>query len=108
MTKPDDLGPAGTALWDALTADAEFDSHEAILLGEACRVQDRLKDLDRVVRDEGVTIATPQGVRAHPALVEARQQGLELARLIASLRIPDDDGARPQSRGGARGTYRRA
>ncbi|OZD37461.1 hypothetical protein CH252_32965 [Rhodococcus sp. 06-1477-1B] len=84
-----------------------FDVHEVALLGEACRVQDRLSALDDIVRAEGVTVDTPHGVRAHPALVEARQQGTVLARLIASLRIPDEQGDRPQTRGGARGTYRR-
>ncbi|WP_275777917.1 hypothetical protein [Paenarthrobacter sp. Y-19] len=30
-------------------------------------------------------------MRAHPALVEARQQRVTLAKLVASLRIPMDD-----------------
>ena len=34
---------------------------------------------------------SPQGLRAHPALVEARQQRVTLAKLVASLRIPLDE-----------------
>jgi hypothetical protein len=48
---------------------------------------------------------------AHPAVVEARQQRLALARLLAALRLPagaEDDlaaGRRPQRRVGVRGFY---
>ena len=56
--------------------------------------------------DEGVTNVSPQGVRAHPALVEARQQRVTLAKLVASLRIPveEEEGASrtPQKRSGVR------
>ncbi|MFC5208610.1 hypothetical protein ACFPM0_18860 [Pseudonocardia sulfidoxydans] len=46
----------------------------------------------------------PDG-RVHPAVIEARQQRLTLARLVASLRVPDDGDVRPQRRGAARGFY---
>jgi hypothetical protein len=68
---------------------------------------DRLDDLDAVVRAEGVTVQTPQGVKAHPALVESRQQQITLTRLVASLRLPDEEDNTPQRRGGARGSYAR-
>jgi hypothetical protein len=111
METPADLGPRGVALWASLTETFDLAPQEAELLHEAARVADRLDALDAIVRDEGVTVTTPQGVKAHPALVEARQQGLTLSRLVAALRIPDaddeDDDApkRPQRRGGARGHY---
>jgi len=56
-------------------------------------------------------VASPQGVKAHPAAVEARQQRIALARILASLRLPSGDegdrkaGARPSRRVGVRGTY---
>jgi hypothetical protein len=103
---PEDLGPRGCALWTSVADVFELEEHERALLHEAARVADRLEALDAVVRDEGVTITTPQGVKAHPALVEARQQGVVLTRLVASLRLPDDDeDVRPQRRGGGRGAY---
>jgi len=61
--------------------------------------------LDAIVRREGVIVSSPQGEKAHPALVEARQQRVVLARLLASLRIPIDEEGRAQRRGGARGVY---
>ena len=63
---------------------------------------DRLEQLeDEIAAAETLT---PKG-KAHPALVEARQQQIVLARLIASLRIPDADDEQPQRRGAARGAY---
>ena len=102
---PADLGSAGRALWDEVAGTFDLETHEAALLLEACRVKDRLDALDTVVRAEGVTIESPQGVKAHPAIVEARQQQLVLSRLIASLRLPDENDSRPQRRGGGRGAY---
>ena len=65
-----------------------------------------LAELEKIIRAEGVTNVSPQGVRAHPALVEARQQRVTLAKLVASLRIPMDDaqsvGRLPQQRVGIR------
>ncbi|MCS5718595.1 terminase [Herbiconiux sp. CPCC 205763] len=109
MTTPEslDLGDSGSALWTALTELVDFDVHETSLLTEACRIKDRLDALDVIIRAEGVTVTSPQGVKAHPAVVEARNQQLTLARLLASLRIPDEDDVRPQRRGAARGSYSR-
>lgn len=102
---PDDLRDRGRAIWASVADDFDLNDHERALLHEAARVADRLDSLDEVVRREGVTISSPQGVKAHPALTEARQQGITFSRLIAALRIPDEDDARPQRRGGARGHY---
>lgn len=108
MTTSHTFGPSGAALWDELTDLVEFDVHELALLTEACRVRDRLDDLDAVIRDEGVTLVSPQGVKAHPALVESRAQEVVFTRLLASLRIPDEGATlRPQRRGSARGSYGR-
>lgn len=104
---PPGLGPRGRAFWRAVLADLELESHEIRLLEESCRTLDRLEALDAVIRRQG--LLTPDG-KAHPALVEARLQGVTLARLIASLRLPDEYRAeildRGQRRGSARGTYK--
>lgn len=104
-TVPQDLGPRGGALWASIAGEFDLAQHEQDLLHEAARVADRLDALDAVVRREGVTVQSPQGVKAHPALVEARAQEVVLTRLLASLRIPDDEGNVPQRRGGARTPY---
>lgn len=108
---PDGAGKAGAALWRDVLARYELEAHEELLLREAVRTVDALDRLEAVVRAEGEVIDSPQGQKAHPALVEARQQRITLARLTAALRLPagDEDGAgqdrRPQRRGAPRGVY---
>jgi len=103
---------AGRRLWSSVTDAYDLDEHERALLVEACRTADALTVLDAVVRAEGPLLDGPQGVRAHPALAEARQQRIVLARLLAALRLPaggEGDaqaGARPPRRAGAKGVYR--
>lgn len=103
---PAGLKPGGRKLWRSVTDEYELGEHELSILLEAARTVDALDGLQRIVREEGVTNASPQGVRAHPALVEARQQRVTLAKLIASLRIPLDEdenaGRTPQRRVGIR------
>jgi len=103
---PSGLKAGGKKLWKAVTEDFELGEHELSVLLEACRTVDALDALEKIVRSEGVTHSSPQGVRAHPALVEARQQRVTLAKLVASLRIPLDDdqeaGRHGQQRSGVR------
>jgi len=107
------LGASGQRLWDDLTFRFSLDEGETALLVQACRTVDSLDTLEAAVAADGVVIETPQGQRAHPALVEARQQRITLARLVSALRVPDDgaeddgEGARrPQRRTGVRQPYR--
>ncbi|MDV8148545.1 terminase [Arthrobacter sp. B10-11] len=104
---PSGLKAGGRKLWRSVTSDYELGEHELSILLEASRTVDALDELERIVREEGVTNVSPQGVRAHPALVEARQQRVTLAKLVASLRIPieEDEAAparTPQQRVGVR------
>ncbi|WP_222593352.1 hypothetical protein [Aeromicrobium flavum] len=73
---------------------------------------DRLDQLHTEAAAASATTVIDQVGResAHPAIVEARQTALAQARLVASLRLPEDDesdatGSRPQRRGGSRGFY---
>jgi len=94
-----------------VVVDFSLDEHEMVLLIEAVRTVDLLDQLDVAVRRDGVLLEGPSGTRAHPAAVEARQQRIALARLLAALRLPSGDAgdekvtARPQRRSGARGVY---
>jgi hypothetical protein len=108
---PAGAGKAGTALWRAVLTEYELEEHELLLLREAVRTVDVLDDLTaRVAADESV-VESPQGTKAHPALVEARQQRIALARLLAALRLPAGEESeaggdrRPQRRLGVRGVY---
>jgi len=108
MTKtknPAGLRASGRALWTAVLRDYELADHERTLLLQAARTADLLDDLENEVRKVGALVDSPQGRRANPAAVEARQQRLVLARLIVALRIPLDESAeRTQSRP-IRGVY---
>ncbi len=103
---PAGLKAGGRKLWRSVTDDYELGEHELVVLLEAARTVDALAELERIITDEGVLNVSPQGVRAHPALVEARQQRVTLAKLVASLRIPLEDeqsaGRLPQQRVGVR------
>jgi len=102
---PRNLAAAGRKLWDAATDEFDWADHELAVLEEACRTRDRIVQLDRAVSEEGLMLPSSQGSRVHPAVSEARQQRLTLARLLVSLGNPalTDEGA-SNSRG-ARGFY---
>lgn len=101
----------GRRLWASVMDDYDLDEHELALLREAVRTVDLLDLLDAEVREAGPIVASPQGPRANPAAVEARQQRITLARLLAALRLPSGESgdtqatARPQRRVGTRGVY---
>ena len=107
---PTGTGTAGRRLWQSVVSDFEMDEHELAVLTEATRTVDVLDELDAAVRAEGAIVAGPQGSRANPAVVEARQQRVVLARLLAALRMPvgeagdEPANARPRRRG-PRGVY---
>lgn len=99
---PQGLGPAGKRIYVSLIEEYELAQHELVILLAAARTADALEGLQVVVDEQGLM----QGDRVHPALVESRAQRLALARLLVSLRIPeeDDEGVRAQRRG-TRGFY---
>jgi hypothetical protein len=109
MTKnraPKGLGPAGRAVWRSIADRFDLEDHEAQVLGLAARAADRAEALRAVVDDLGLMTTTADGTpKLNPAVAELRQVELEVARHIASLRVPDSEtGARPIRRS-FRGTY---
>lgn len=66
----------------------------------ACLTADRVDRLEQLAAEVDPWVTTDKGALVtHPALVEVRQQANLLARLVASLRLPDPNtGKRPQSR----------
>ena len=108
---PNGLRAAGRRLWDSIAGEFDLDEHEVALLVETVRTVDLCDVLETRLQKDGPMIPTPQGLKAHPAAVELRQQRIALARLLAALRMPAGDdveqvqGRRPQRRTGVRGTY---
>ncbi len=102
---PRGTGPSGRRLWRSVLKDFALDEHELSLLRQAVRTADLCDDLQALVDTDGPIV---EG-RAHPGLVELRQQRILLARLVVALRVPmgeqeDDAPARTQYRG-TRGVY---
>ncbi|MGV0618174.1 terminase [Mycolicibacterium elephantis] len=105
---PRGLKASGRRLWRSTVAEFVLAQHELALLREACRTADALDILQAHVDDDGVLDESAQGRRAHPALVELRQQRAVFGRLLAQLGIPageesasdesDDDDAGPSRR----------
>ncbi|MGO1318006.1 MAG: terminase [Cellulomonadaceae bacterium] len=90
---PDGLKARGKRFWTACISDFDFSSSEVVLLEEACRVLDRLDQLNAAITRDGPMVAGSQGQQVvNPALTEARGQQLALHKLIAALALPDDDG----------------
>ena len=103
---PDGLLTAGKSLWHSVVDEFELDRHEALLLLQACRCADRLDSMAAVLADAPLTVTNARGDEVpHPLLTESRQQSLTFSRLLASLRLPSGDEARPQRRGASRGSY---
>lgn len=87
-SRPRGLAAPGRHLWDAVTGDLDLDAHDLALLEEACKTRDLIAELRRKVAETGAIIGSNQAPRVHPAAVEARQQALVLAKLVASLGLP--------------------
>lgn len=91
----------------SIVDDYELDEHELALLVEAVRTVDTCDRLDARVRKDGEVVDSPQGLKAHSALVEARQRRITLARLLVAMRMPsgEEEGERANRRTGVRGVY---
>jgi hypothetical protein len=109
-SKPRGLETAGAALWASVVDVYDLEQHELLLLEQAARTADVVA---RLVAHVGAEVVDEKG-RVRPELIEARQQRITLARLLAALRVPlgeeGKDGAkhaapRLQRRSGARGVY---
>ncbi|KUH97954.1 terminase [Mycolicibacterium acapulense] len=103
---PNGLKWSGRRLWQAVAADFELSEHETSLLLQACRTVDLLDALQARLDADGPIVDSPQGLKAHPAAAELRQQRITLARLVASIGLPTgvvEDAKK--LRGAARGAY---
>ncbi|BBY52940.1 hypothetical protein MKOR_01910 [Mycolicibacillus koreensis] len=99
---PRGLKAAGRRLWRSTVERFVLAEHELVLLREACRTADALDALQSHVDSEGVLDESPQGRRAHPALVEIRQQRALFGRILAQLGVPTGDESDDESDEGTR------
>ena len=116
---PAGLGPGGRALWSGIIEEHDLDIVQVVQLTEACRMKDRLDEMDSIIHGEGVlnllrfrldvagTLEDPDAtvtVKFDAVLERANATANAMKQLLAAMRLPDaDSGKRPQRRGGARG-----
>lgn len=108
------FGPGGQQLWDDITEAHDLDPQQRVQLVEVCRAKDRLDKLDAILRGDAESwlslwLDESSGemvVRVDAALDKANTTANLMKQLLASLRLPDESGKRPQQRGGARGSYK--
>ena len=82
----------GRRLWRATIHDYDLTPPETILLGEICRIVDRLGALEVALTGEPAVVRGSTGQpKAHPILGEIRAQQTTLARLVDSLHIDTDE-----------------
>jgi hypothetical protein len=91
---PKGLGPAGRALWASVLADYWMDgeSHKLAILEQACKVTDRVTELESAMEGEPLTVlGSARQLTIHPLIAEVRAQRGLLASLLKSLQLPDGD-----------------
>ncbi|AZI58388.1 terminase [Nakamurella antarctica] len=91
---PSGLAARGRQFWETTNQSYDLTESELALLTETCRTMDNLDALAAAIKSEGaMTVGSTGQLVVNPALTEARGQRLALHRLIASLALPDIDGA---------------
>lgn len=103
MQAPADLRVRGLLFWEKVTEEVELDSSGLLLLGEACRIIDRLDrlsgalngqgrdwlkladDVEKVISRDGQGTKITVKVTVDGLLSEARQQQLALKTILAQL-----------------------
>jgi hypothetical protein len=105
---PKGAGPSGRRVWRAVLGEFELEEHERALVTALVRQVDRLDELEALIAAEGLMVSGHGTVKMHPAVVEARQSAIAVARIAAAL-LPageEDEDAQPgQRRAGVRGVY---
>ncbi len=103
---PNGLAVGGRSLWAQVTEEHNLDVVQVVTLIEACRAKDRLDRLDVMARCGSSTWGHvgPVSMSLDPGRLVNQTADL-MKQLLASLRLPDRDGRRPQRRGTSRGAY---
>ena len=88
---PRKLGTAGSALWQRVQTEyAIRDAGGVEVLCLAAQALDRAESLSEAIAEEGQTIRTRTGVRAHPALRDEIANRALVARLLGKLGIASE------------------
>src|SRR5690606_30452504 len=97
---PAGLGPAGTQLWESVTAEYELGPAELRLLEDAAAEADLIEAMQEEWQALGrpmTALGSQKQVIAHPLLQELRQHRSALRQLILSMKLPQDDDSEEES-----------
>jgi len=90
---PAGLDLPGKRLWRRIVGVYELREDELVLLEHACHAADTIALLEAGMKGAPLLVSGSMGQqREHPLLSEARQQRGQLARLLAQLKLADEDG----------------
>ncbi|MEY9489060.1 hypothetical protein RKD26_004854 [Streptomyces calvus] len=89
---PEGLGPQGTCLWEEVSGAFVLRVDELRVLADACREVDLIERLEDALRDAPLVVTGSQGQPvASPLVQELRQHRSLVARLLAALKLPDEE-----------------
>lgn len=101
MTKlvaPAKLSVKSKRLWVEITEGFALRADELRILEDACREVDLVERLEAELRDGPLTVRGSMGQEvASPLVSELRQHRTVVARLLAMLKLPDEDGRAQES-----------
>lgn len=90
------FGPAGAAIYDAITDDCDLQEHERFQVEQAARLADEIERLRGELEAAPLIVKGSQGQPVAQPLIEAtRSHRLALTRILASLKIPAPEDAAP-------------
>lgn len=96
---PTGLAPSGKALWREVTGEYTLRPDELEVLESACRLADRIDQLEAALAADDLIVAGSRGQPAvNPLVPEIRMTHDLVARLLGRLALPDD-GDRSAARG---------
>lgn len=82
----DGLGTAGKALWDEVTDGRTLSTAHKTLLVNACRIADRLDEIDSEIPRAGLTVLNNLGTESvNPLIPEQRQQLAQLSAILTRM-----------------------
>ncbi len=97
---PSGLSAEARKLWSDVLAEFELPAHAAKTLLIGCQTLDRLRQAQKVLADQGITIAGRQGPRPHPAIAIERDSRVAYLRAMREigLDIAEPAAIRPPTR----------
>lgn len=71
--------------WEDVVQTWQLESHHIMTLTVACECWDRAQQARQIIAKEGITIATRDGAKAHPAVAVERDSRLAFLRALREL-----------------------